>query len=58
MTSNEIFYRKVQVSSNESSVSLVLPKKICEDLGIHKGDWIKVALQGKTIIVSKQEEKT
>jgi antitoxin component of MazEF toxin-antitoxin module len=36
-----------------SSNVLALPKKMCEKLSINKGDYVKVRLVGKTIIIEK-----
>lgn len=46
-------YRKVQKVSNNESFCLVLPKEMCRDLDIKKGDYVKVVLQGKNIVVTK-----
>ena len=50
---DNFYYRKVQELTANDSFSLVLPKKMCDNLNIRKGDYVKVVLQGKTIIVTK-----
>ena len=50
---DNFYYRKVQELTSNDSFSLVLPKKMCDNLNIRKGDYVKVVFQGKTIIVTK-----
>ena len=50
---NNFYYRKVQELSTGNSFSIVIPKKMCDNLDIKKGDYIKVVLQGKNIVVTK-----
>jgi len=51
--------RKTQgLKSNDgNTIAVVLPKKMCEKLGIGKGDYMKVSLDSdkKQIIVEKPE---
>ena len=48
-------YRKIQGLVGEHSFSLVLPKLFALDLGIQKGDFVKVYRNNKTIIIEKVE---
>jgi len=53
MTEGEMYCRKVQVANKTGAISIVLPRKMCNDLEIEKGDYIKVSLKGKTVIIPK-----
>ena len=46
-------YRKVQGLVGEQSFSVVLPKQYAIDLGIGKGDFVKVRLENRSIIIEK-----
>ena len=46
-------YRKVQGLVGESSFSIVLPKSFAIALGIGKGDFVKVTLGEKQLLVQK-----
>jgi hypothetical protein len=46
-------YRKVQGLVGESSFSIVLPKSFAIALGIGKGDFVKVTLEEKQLVVQK-----
>lgn len=48
-----IHYRKVQGLVGEHSFSVVLPKSYALDLGIGKGDFVKVSQEDNKIIVEK-----
>lgn len=48
--------RKVQYTSPDGSFSVVLPKAMCEKLGIGKGDYVKVSLHDKTLVVEKPKD--
>jgi antitoxin component of MazEF toxin-antitoxin module len=48
--------RRVQSQGNTRNFTsniVALPKKMCEKLSINKGDYIKMRLVGKTIIIEK-----
>jgi antitoxin component of MazEF toxin-antitoxin module len=46
--------RRVQgVSSNPGSVAVILPKTFCTELGIAQGDYVKIHVEGKTLVVEK-----
>lgn len=47
------FYRRVQGLLGEQSFCLVLPKQYAINLGIGKGDYVKVSQEGATIIIEK-----
>jgi hypothetical protein len=46
-------YRKVQGIVGDLSFSVVLPKKYAIDLGIGKGDFVKVHQKDNTIVIEK-----
>jgi hypothetical protein len=46
-------YRKVQGLVGESSFSIVLPKVYAVNLGISKGDFVKVYLDDRKIVLEK-----
>ena len=46
-------FRKIQGLVGESSFSIVLPKSYAVELGISKGDFVKVYRNGNKIIVEK-----
>ena len=48
-----IEYRKIQGLVGEHSLSFVLPKKYAVDLGIVKGDYVKVSLSNRGILIQK-----
>ena len=50
---NEISYRKIQSIVGDTSFSLVLPKKYALNLGIKKGDFVKVIERKGEIVVQK-----
>jgi bifunctional DNA-binding transcriptional regulator/antitoxin component of YhaV-PrlF toxin-antitoxin module len=49
----QIEYRKVQGLVGEQSFSIVLPKSYAVNLGIGKGDFVKVYKEEEKIIVEK-----
>lgn len=49
-------FRKVQGIVGEYSFSIVLPKSFANDLGIGKGDYVKVSQYDDKIIVEKMDE--
>ena len=50
---NHTEYRKVQGILGETSFLMVIPKNYAVDLGISKGDFVKVYLAGHKIVVEK-----
>jgi len=46
-------YRKVQGLVGEQSFSIVLPKSYALQLGIGKGDFVKVRQEGEKIVIEK-----
>jgi AbrB family looped-hinge helix DNA binding protein len=46
-------YRKVQGLVGDCSFSVVLPKSIAVDLGIRKGDFVKVYTENNKIIMER-----
>ena len=48
-------YELRKVQGLESSVGVVLPKKYSADLGIRKGNLVKLRLDGSRIILEKVE---
>lgn len=51
--SKELEYRKVQGLVGEQSFSIVLPKTYAVNLGIQKGNFVKVFQVDKKIIIEK-----
>ena len=52
-SSKELEYRKVQGLVGEQSFSIVLPKTYAVNLGIQKGNFVKVFQDDKKIIIEK-----
>jgi len=48
-------YRKIQGLVGESSFSLVLPKQFAINLGIKKGDFVKVRQEENRIVIEKAD---
>ena len=46
-------YRKVQGLVGEMSFSIILPKNYAIELGVNKGDFMKVKLENNRIILEK-----
>jgi hypothetical protein len=51
--SQNIEYRKVQGLVGEQSFSIVLPKQYAINLGIGKGDFVKVHQEPNKIVIEK-----
>jgi hypothetical protein len=49
----ETHYRRIQGLVGEKSFSLVLPKTYAINLGIGKGDFVKVTQESNKIIIEK-----
>ena len=49
-------FRKVQGIVGEYSFSIVLPKSFANELGISKGDYVKVSQDDGKIIIEKMSE--
>jgi hypothetical protein len=47
------FYRRIQGLVGEQSFSIILPKQYAINLGIRKGDFVKVRQEDQKIIVEK-----
>jgi hypothetical protein len=47
--------RKVQALQGERSLTVVLPKEFAVSLEIGKGDFLKVTLDGKKLVLEKAE---
>jgi antitoxin component of MazEF toxin-antitoxin module len=47
--------RKVQALTGERSLTFVLPKTFAKELGIGRGDFLKVHIENKRLIVEKAE---
>lgn len=52
-SSKDIEYRKVQGLVGDQSFSIVLPKSYAVNLGIGKGDFVKVSQEHDRIIIEK-----
>jgi bifunctional DNA-binding transcriptional regulator/antitoxin component of YhaV-PrlF toxin-antitoxin module len=48
-------YRKIQGLIGETSFSVILPKKYAIDLGINKGDFVRVHQKDNMIIIEKAD---
>ena len=46
-------YRKVQGLVGETSFSIILPKTYAIELGVNKGDFMKVKLENNKLILEK-----
>jgi bifunctional DNA-binding transcriptional regulator/antitoxin component of YhaV-PrlF toxin-antitoxin module len=46
-------YRKIQGLVGESSFSIILPKEYALNIGICRGDFVKVHQEGKKIVIEK-----
>jgi formylmethanofuran dehydrogenase subunit D len=55
-TSQKFEYRKVQGLIGETSFSIILPKHYAVNLGIGKGDFVKVSQEDGKIILEKATE--
>ena len=55
-SSYKLEYRKIQGIMGDQSFSLVLPKAYATDLGIQKGDFVKVIQEGQKIIIEKAND--
>jgi len=51
--SKDIEYRKVQGIVGEQSFSIVLPKQYAVNLGIGKGNFVRVHQEGDRIVIEK-----
>ena len=50
-----IQYRKIQGILGDQSFSVVLPKEYAQTLGISKGQYVRVTLEGERIVIQKAE---
>jgi antitoxin component of MazEF toxin-antitoxin module len=50
---NEIRMMRVQALQGERSLTIVLPRSFTSGLNIRKGDYLKVSLEGKKMIMEK-----
>ena len=50
-----IILRKVQAYHGERSMTIVLPKEFAVELGILKGDYLKVRIDSKRLILEKAD---
>ena len=55
MNGKQITLRKVQSYSGERSLTLVLPKSFITQIGVEKGDFMKVQLKDRKLIMEKAE---
>jgi bifunctional DNA-binding transcriptional regulator/antitoxin component of YhaV-PrlF toxin-antitoxin module len=46
-------YRKIQGLVGESSFSIILPKEYALNIGISRGDFVKVHQEGNKIVIEK-----
>jgi hypothetical protein len=52
---HDLTLRRVQAYQGERSFTLVLPKEFATELGISKGDFLKVSLEGKSLVLEKAD---
>jgi hypothetical protein len=52
---NEFAYRKIQGIVGDQSLSVILPKSYAVNLGIMKGDFVKVHQENRKIVIEKAE---
>jgi antitoxin component of MazEF toxin-antitoxin module len=50
---SEIRMMRVQALQGERSLTIVLPRSFVSGLSIHKGDYLKVSLEGNKMIMEK-----
>jgi len=55
MSEQNVTIRKVQAYTGEKSLTIVLPRSFTAVLGIEKGDFLKVLLRGKQLILEKAD---
>lgn len=55
MSEERFEYRKVQGMVGETSFTIVLPKQYATNLGIGKGDVVKVKQEGDSIVIKKAQ---
>jgi len=55
MTNNHLQIRKVQALQGERSLTVVLPKEFATLLEIEKGDYLKVTIEGRKLVLEKAE---
>jgi antitoxin component of MazEF toxin-antitoxin module len=48
-------YRKIQGILGDQSFSVVLPKRYAQSIGISKGEYVRVMLDGERIVIQKAE---
>jgi len=49
-------YRKIQGILGDQSFSVVLPKAYAQTLGITKGEYVTVVLEGERIVIQRATE--
>jgi antitoxin component of MazEF toxin-antitoxin module len=47
--------RKVQAYTGEKSLTIVIPRNFTTELGIEKGDFLKVQMENRRLILEKAE---
>jgi hypothetical protein len=52
-SSKKLEYRKVQGLVGDTSFSIILPKIYASNIGIQKGDFVKVMQEGQKITIEK-----
>jgi AbrB family looped-hinge helix DNA binding protein len=55
MTNNHLEIRKVQALQGDRSLTVVLPKEFAILLEIGKGDYLKVTIEGKKLVLEKAD---
>jgi hypothetical protein len=52
----EIEYRKTQAIFGNSTFAVVIPKNFVNDLGIAKGDYLRIWQDGRQLIIEKADQ--
>jgi hypothetical protein len=55
MTISNKQYRKVQGIVGDQSFSVVLPKYYAQSLGISRGDYVRIILEGNRLVMEKAD---
>ena len=55
MKTSNTQYRKIQGILGDQSFSVVLPKSYAQSLGVSKGEYVKVMLDGERIVIEKAD---
>jgi bifunctional DNA-binding transcriptional regulator/antitoxin component of YhaV-PrlF toxin-antitoxin module len=54
-TQDSVEYRKTQAIFGNSTFGIVIPKNFVNNLGIAKGDYLRITQEGSHLIIEKAE---